>query len=949
MARKRFIDKKNSKTYKVVYRSRQDPLAFEDGEEQHILAQVIPSNSKNKKPKGNSRPVDQDAIEKEEPAALFGIYTDDIEYDYTKHLKEIGLEGDGEQSVFLEATSIKKPKSGGDDLFGMEAISEQTSSKKKNVTFNLPDELTFDISNKMDLNKDAYPVGLQPNMDPKIREVLDVLENVEEYVTDSDNDSFFDKLNDSDLDISDDEEEEEEYDSQDLDNDQDLFKHIQRMKIQNKYDSSEDEFSGSEEDEGESKYSFRSRISAAPKSNFSMTSSVMYRNDNLSLLDDQFDNLEKEYEDSEDSDSEHGKTFTSTRPDFENLIDKFLGTMTNPQVKGPAILDEMRKELAVPPTVPKAGSKKSPAFERVIVRESSTRPLWDAESVFSSMSNLENHPVLIKHKQDGPRNTIKLNKKGFPVVIQADSEESSDSDELESQENKGKKRREENQEIRNGCQEKFCHPIKTQQAPFLFTIPQGRKEENKQIKMGKSKNRSGKKADTAKNSDSVLSSLPIIEDKSGMGEKAENKKSKPTKEKAIKPEVKSVEGSTNDKKTHESSTKVKKPVEASKVKKPVEASTKVKKTVEASTKVKNPVEASTKAENPVEASTKVKKPVEASTKAENPVENSKVKKPVEASTKVKKPVEASTKAKKPVEASTKIKNPVESSTKAKRPLESSAKVEKPLESNPVPAKSEAAEPQQKKKKVQTKKSLATEEKPTSTANVETAGAKRKAEGVAVQSNEKKLRRDMNPGVWIGNLEYEASEQAIKEFFKNVGKVTRCNLPLGRDKKIKGFAYVDFTTHKEVEKALSLSDKYMGSRKVLIKDKFDMSSRTRGTRGRKSKGKSEGRGENGPKYVDTDKPSKLVYVGNLQFSTNKRALIELASNYGHFINVRLPLDSANRAKNFGYALIEYRTLDSAEKAQAGISGTILDGRELRASFSTLVNKSDKPSQNEEITA
>ncbi|OMJ25433.1 Protein LTV1-like protein [Smittium culicis] len=429
MVKKPFINKKTSKTYKVVYRSQKDPLAFEEGESAHILAEIAPSNVKRKKTKkSDSNKPDQDALEKEEPAALYGIYTDDLEYDYTKHLKEIGLETEGENSVFIEAPAPKKSKKFQDDLFGMESSSEQSSSKKK-VTFSIPDEFTYDTSNKMDINKEAFPLGLQPNMDPSIREALDALENVEDYETDSDADSFFDKLNDSDLEMS------EEEGASDLEegfeNDEDLFNHIRKMNIKDKYNSSDDDYSDSEDmsdysEDIASKRSSRSYRSAAPKSNFSMTSSVMYRNDNLTLLDDQFDNLEREYDEMDYSESEEEKEFTSTRPDFQNIMDKFLGQISEPEVKGAAILEKMRKEMHVPTSsedakkvsfkLPAKPMKKSPAFERVVVKESSTRPLWDAQSVFSSVSNLENHPVVIKHKNDSSINKIRLNKKGFPIV-----------------------------------------------------------------------------------------------------------------------------------------------------------------------------------------------------------------------------------------------------------------------------------------------------------------------------------------------------------------------------------------------------------------------------------------------------------------------------------------------------------------------------------------------------
>ncbi|PVU98623.1 hypothetical protein BB559_001432 [Furculomyces boomerangus] len=470
MVKKQFINKKSAKTYKVVYRSKQDPLAFEDGMGDHILAEVMPSNMKKRKEKKRVKLDDieaQKVLEEEDPVALYGVYTNDTDYDYMQHLKPIG-EPDGETSVFIEPKKKNEVLSTPDDIFGIKS----SATAKKSVTFQLPENTlatkeTVEFGHKMEIHKEAYPTGLQLDMDPNVREVLDALENDDEYEVESgeDADEFFEMLNTEGSDTNEYENidgndefgyyrDKESQDENEFGSDEDLFRRIQRGQFVSKADSSDEEFDYDYvDDDGSNKKSLASKSfsRSGPKTNFTgMTSSVMFRNENLELLDDQFDQLEEEYEkmdlsDSEDSDESTGK-YKSTRPDFEKIIEKIYGDINEKPNTGISMLETMRVEMGKPENTeikPKAKKMNTKSlYENVLLGDSARKPLWDVESVISSYTNLENHPVLIDLKRNKSNTKIKVNKFGFPVEIsqKQEQDEQSGSEEDDGDDENKKKR-----------------------------------------------------------------------------------------------------------------------------------------------------------------------------------------------------------------------------------------------------------------------------------------------------------------------------------------------------------------------------------------------------------------------------------------------------------------------------------------------------------------------------
>ncbi|KAJ2454709.1 Protein ltv1 [Coemansia sp. RSA 2336] len=405
---KQFVDKKKAKTYNLVYRSQEDPLAFEEGSTDRVLVE----RGRRKEQKGKAAEhlaADLDSLQLEDKvgkAALYGVFLDDSKYDYTQHLREVGTGG----GILLDA-----------------------SSKQKS---DLPAEV-LPSQHRMDIKSAAYPVGPQPFMDANVRDVLEALSD--EDLDDFDDD-FMAKLNADEL--SSYEEEEEDFDHDDV------FAQIERMKRQKQRQRQQD--SDNESDQWSEDYEDEAR------SNFSMSSSAMFRNAKLTLLDEQFDKLEAIYEhddtDSEaeryDSDGHYIAEYDSdgnvkpisSRADFESVLNEFLNDyeLTGKKMQavveggsGAGKLDTYRDGLV---EGGEAGKRAVVQAAQRILDESATkgdeqdeeeldelfkekqRTPWDCQSILSTYSTLDNHPATI-HEKRTPRIRVS-NKSGFPVVVE---------------------------------------------------------------------------------------------------------------------------------------------------------------------------------------------------------------------------------------------------------------------------------------------------------------------------------------------------------------------------------------------------------------------------------------------------------------------------------------------------------------------------------------------------
>ncbi|KAI9307818.1 Low temperature viability protein-domain-containing protein [Cunninghamella echinulata] len=448
MPKKGFIDRKQAKHYHVVHRSQRDPLINDTDASSRVLQEVVPGNLiKHKTPeeleriRAKPKKMTQDEIDQRVgQAALHGIFFDDAEYDYMQHLKPMGAP----DAVFLEAPTARKEKTKQQEKQQQSTgLFDDVNSKKNPNLFELPTDVlpsSVEVNTKL-MGQTGLEGGLQPDMDPRLREVLEALED-EEYVEDDLDESFFDNLNDDAAEPYNPDEdeyyddEEEEYEYEDIEEDgpvdpenYDWQTAFNKFKRNQKRGGSDDEFDDDD-------FDIRSKGTG-----FSVSSSAMHRNAQLRTLDDRFDRIEEEYmNDDDEEDHEFDGDISKERADFESILDDFLanyevvGNKIAPKLEGEDSiqkLDTIRKALdrinikeEDEEEAAKREKKQRSAKEKLddpwARPEQRKKATWDCQSVLSTYSNLENHPQLISDR--GPKKKISIDPKtGMPILVEDDS------------------------------------------------------------------------------------------------------------------------------------------------------------------------------------------------------------------------------------------------------------------------------------------------------------------------------------------------------------------------------------------------------------------------------------------------------------------------------------------------------------------------------------------------
>ncbi|KAH6674296.1 putative RNA-binding protein rnp24 [Halenospora varia] len=204
------------------------------------------------------------------------------------------------------------------------------------------------------------------------------------------------------------------------------------------------------------------------------------------------------------------------------------------------------------------------------------------------------------------------------------------------------------------------------------------------------------------------------------------------------------------------------------------------------------------------------------------------------------------------------------------------------------------------------------------------------------------------GVWIGNLPFFVSKDALRNFFVEksditVEMITRVHMPGPNDGKSankveekkgpkaqhnKGFAYVDFSTAEGVTEALELSEQLLGGRRVLIKD-------NKSFEGRPLKTKEESRNDGKP-------PSNRIFLGNLPFDATEETVKEHFEKCGDIASIKVAtFEDTGKCK--GYAWIVFEELSAAESA---VRGFIMEEEELSDSSESEEDSDSSESDSDE---
>jgi RNA recognition motif-containing protein len=188
------------------------------------------------------------------------------------------------------------------------------------------------------------------------------------------------------------------------------------------------------------------------------------------------------------------------------------------------------------------------------------------------------------------------------------------------------------------------------------------------------------------------------------------------------------------------------------------------------------------------------------------------------------------------------------------------------------------------------------------------------------SKPQKAAEKSHCGIWMGNLPFTTTKDDIKKFLADKSAIksediTRVHIPSSKGSsstpgppqaakvKNKGFAYVDLATEDALKAAISLSEKLITGRRVLIKD-------AKNFQGRPEKDTAAGNST-----TTAISLTNRVFVGNLSFDTTKEDLEEHFATCGEVSDVHVAtFEDSGKCK--GFAWVTFTEIQSAALAMQG---------------------------------
>lgn len=382
--KKPFIEKKKAVTFHLVHRSQRDPLAADETAPQRVL---LPADK-----------VDSDKRRAEQ--RNYGVFFDD-DYNYLQHLKEVG-------PAELVPSHTERPQS---------RIIVTDDGKVEEVeqipppTINLPSSVfASEFEEDVGLLNKAAPVrGLCLDLDPDVVAALDDDFNFSDPENQLEDD-FVLKANDlaSGAQRNENEGDDDEWEDVDDDDEEDSD------------DSQDDDFDSEgplsdDESRGEDglmkEFLFMQEETKSRFSQYSMSSSVMKRNDQLTLLDERFEKFYEQFDEDEIGalDNVELEGFIQTDSSrLEDVVSDYFKQKAKECVK----LTDLKPRGGL--DLIKEDEEVEEEMQTIVIEEPAEK--WDCESIISTYSNLYNHPQIIK---DSPKTKpIKVSAKtGIPLDV----------------------------------------------------------------------------------------------------------------------------------------------------------------------------------------------------------------------------------------------------------------------------------------------------------------------------------------------------------------------------------------------------------------------------------------------------------------------------------------------------------------------------------------------------
>ncbi|KAG6453865.1 protein LTV1 homolog [Manduca sexta] len=382
--KKKFIDKKKAVTFNLVHRSQRDPLAADETAPQRVL---VPVNAT--VPPKKEKDPELTPEQRREEQVKYGIYFDD-DYNYLQHLKDTR-----EVTLVLQPKTTHKRKE--KDPNTEENVDGEELPIPVTEKLTLPSSVfASEVEEAVGLLNKAAPQGLRLDLDPEVVAALD---------EDFDYDDPENQLEDNFIELAMAEGDDEDYDDDDEsmsgdDNSDKAF--ASDLDSDDESDSQDGGKRGrmpmwDERDKDDTKSRF---------SQYSMSSSVMRRNQGLTLLDNRFEKMFAEYDDTElgalDLEEIDGY-MPETHQMLLHAADDFEKSQKRYQL-------DKEKEIA---RLQRLQEIEEESEEEMMTVEVDPREKWDCETILSTYSNLYNHPKII----DEPKKSKKIQinpKTGMP-------------------------------------------------------------------------------------------------------------------------------------------------------------------------------------------------------------------------------------------------------------------------------------------------------------------------------------------------------------------------------------------------------------------------------------------------------------------------------------------------------------------------------------------------------
>ncbi|XP_004609050.2 protein LTV1 homolog [Sorex araneus] len=380
--KKPFIEKKKAVSFHLVHRSQRDPLAADETAPQRVLLPAQKINDEDRRAEQRK----------------YGVFFDD-DYDYLQHLKEPSGPSELIPSSILSASHRKDEKE-------ETLVIPSTGIKLPSSVF------ASDFEEDVGLLNKAAPIsGPRLDFDPDIVAALDDdfdFDNPENLLEDD----FILQANKP----------TDEAEGMDL----------REAEDSNEWEDVDDEegSSGDEDDDSagplsdedmsapgtplgdQEKHFFWEEETKSRFTEYSLTSSVMRRNEQLTLHDERFEKFYEQYDDDEIGALDNAELEGSIQVD-SNRLEEVLNDYYKEKAENCVKLNTLEpfedQEL---PMNELDGSEE----ETVTVVLEEAKEKWDCESICSTYSNLYNHPQLIKY-QPKPKQIRLSSKTGIPLNV----------------------------------------------------------------------------------------------------------------------------------------------------------------------------------------------------------------------------------------------------------------------------------------------------------------------------------------------------------------------------------------------------------------------------------------------------------------------------------------------------------------------------------------------------